>query len=147
MSNRFPHNLIASVGCLLALLAGCAPGDSPAIPAAGNQFDGIYQGENRLVGGGGYPCGPPSYLESVTVSHGAFVYQFAVNPPRTTPMPVQILADGSIHGQMQYAIQDYTPRPNIWTTWVTVTGRINGATLDAVAADERCTRRLILQKT
>jgi len=134
--------------CLLALVSGCAgiPATGPAVPGAGSRFDGSYEGENRLIGGGGYLCGSPGYPEAVVVSQGTFTYPFAVNPPRTTPMQVQIAADGSVHGQMQYVMQDYTPRSDLRTLWVTVTGQVSGATLDAIATDERCRRRLLLQR-
>jgi hypothetical protein len=139
---------LVPAGCLLVLMAGCAgvPGAGPTAAPTGSQFDGLYQGENRLIRGDGFLCGPPSYPESIAVSQGGFAYNFAVDPPRTTPMPVQVAADGSVRGQMQYAVQDYTPRSNIRTSWVTVTGQISGPMLDATVADERCSRRLILQK-
>lgn len=152
MSSGFPYGyscrLLAAAGCLLALLAGCtgSPDTGPAAPSAGSRFDGSYQGENRLLSGTDYMCGPPNYPQAIVVSRGVFVYPFPVNPPRTTPMPVQIAADGSIHGQMQYVVQDYTPRSNLRTVWVTVTGQVSDATFDAVATDERCRRRLLLQR-
>ena len=61
-----------------------------------------------------------------TVRGGRFDYPFAVNPPRTAPIPVQIAADGTFAAQMQYGTEDYRPRSRLRTAWVTVTGRIDG---------------------
>jgi len=144
--DRLTRALIA-LGCVL-LAAGCTapPGAVSTAPPAGTRFDGLYQGENQLVRGGGYLCGPPAHADAVAISQGGFAYPFPVNPPRTTPMPVQVAADGSLNGQMQYLVQDYDPRANIRPVWVTLSGRISGATLDAIVVDERCSRRLLLQR-
>jgi len=132
-------------GALAALAAGCAavPG---GMQAAGNQFDGVYAGDNQLVRGFGFVCGSPDDSLSLTVHDGRFDYPFAVAPPRTVPLPVQIAADGSFSGQMQYGTDEYLPRSNYRTEWVTVNGRITGATLDATEVELRCTRHLTLQR-
>jgi hypothetical protein len=123
-------------------LGGCA---APAGPAAGPQFDGIYAGQNTLIRGGGFLCGAASYPERLTVRGGRFDYSFAVNPPRTVPIPVQIAADGTFSAQMQYGTEEYGPRSWFRTAWVTVIGRIDGGTLAATIDDYRCTRRLTVQ--
>lgn len=140
-----PLSLLA--GCAFAL-AGCAglPGAAPALPAAGSQFDGTYAGQNSLVSGWGFLCGAPSYPETIAVSGGRFDYPFAVNPPRTAPVAVQIAADGTFRGQMQYGTEDFGPRSRYLTAWVTVTGRITGTMLDATVTDLRCVRRLTAQR-
>jgi len=134
--NRYMAIVIAGV------LSGCA---APAGPPAGPQFDGSYAGQNTLIRGWGYMCGAPSYSERLTVRGGRFDYQFAVNPPRTAPIPVQIAADGTFAAQMQYGTEDYWPWSRLRTAWVTVTGRVDGGTLAATIDDYRCTRRLMAQ--
>jgi hypothetical protein len=124
------------------VLGGCA---APAGPPAGTQFDGAYAGQNTLIRGGGYLCGAPSYSERLTVRGGRFDYPFAVNPPRTVPLPVQIAADGTVAAQMQYGTEDYGPRSRPRTAWVTVTGRVDGGMLAATIDDYRCTRRLMVR--
>jgi hypothetical protein len=132
------------------LAAGCTlPGASPptpALPAAGAQFDGIYSGMNTAISGSGFQCGPPAYPETITVSGGRFDYPFAVNPPRTTPVAVQIATDGTFAAQMQYGTDEPGPRSRYITAWVTVTGRIAGGELDATATDLRCVRRLTARR-
>src|SRR5260370_26753861 len=94
---------IVSVCCVIALAGGCAvPGGGPAIPAAGNQFDGTYQGDSRLVRGFGFLCGEPSYPEAITIRDGRFDYSFSDSPATPAPVPVRIAADGSFRGQIQY---------------------------------------------
>jgi hypothetical protein len=127
---------------IAGVLGGCA---APAEPAAGTQFDGSYAGQNTLVRGWGDLCGTNTYSERLTVRGGRFEYPFAVNPPRTVPIPVQIAADGTFTTQMQYGTEDYWPRSRLRTAWVTVTGRINGGMLAATIDDYRCTRRLTVQ--
>ncbi len=121
------------------LLGGCA---ASAGPAAGTQFDGSYAGQSDLVRGGGFLCGAMNAPERLTVSGGRFDYPFAVNPPRTVPIPVQIAADGTFAAQMQYGTEDYGPRARFRRAWVTVVGRIDGGMLAATIDDYRCTRRL-----
>jgi hypothetical protein len=129
-------------------VSGCVapPGPMPTAPPAGTRFDGLYQGESQLIRGSGYLCGPPAYAEAVTISQGTFAYPFPVNPPRTAPLPAQVAADGSVEGQLQYVVQDYDPRANVRRVWATLSGRISGAILEAIVVDERCSRRLLLQR-
>jgi hypothetical protein len=134
-------------GCACVLAAGCAtlPGalpPRPALPAAGSQFDGIYAGQNDAISGWGFLCGAPAYPETIAVSGGRFDYPFAVNPPRTTPVPVQIAADGTFAAQMEYGTEEPGPRSRYITAWVTVTGRIWGTELAATVTDLRCVRRV-----
>ena len=134
--------LIAAFGFVCAMAAGCA---GPAVPAAGNQFDGTYQGSNHLVSGGGFMCEPMNYPDTVTVQGGRFEYRFVDSLAKPVPVPVQVAADGSFSGQRQYGTEDLTPRALFLTVWVTVTGRFDGPTLEATAADYRCTRQLHLE--
>jgi hypothetical protein len=130
----------------LSLLAGAAlvSGCAPSVPAAGTQFDGTYAGQDTLVGGGGYQCGAPSFPETIAVRGGRFDYPYTVNAPRTAPLPVQVAADGTIHGQMQYGTSEYGPfrRDEFMPAWVTLDGRIVDTTLEATITDLRCVRRL-----
>lgn len=130
-------------GSALAAPAGCAP---PAGPPAGTAFDGTYTGQATLVRGGpSFICGELAQPLTIVVRDGRFAYPFEVDPPRTTPLPVQISADGTLSGQLLYGMVDYTPRGDSRTAWVTVVGRISGATLEATVVDPRCARRLVVR--
>jgi hypothetical protein len=134
-------------GCAVVLAGGCttvpgSPPPTPALPAAGSQFDGVYAGQNDAVSGWGFLCGAPAYPQTIAVSGGRFDYPFQVNPPRTTPVAVEIAADGTFAAQMQYGTEDPGPRTRYITAWVTVTGRIAAGELDATVTDLRCVRRL-----
>ena len=131
---------VAIVIC--GVLGGCA---ATAGPPAGIQFDGSYAGQSTLSRGGGYLCGAATSPETLTVDNGQFDYPFAVNPPRTVPIPVQIAADGTFSAQMQYGTEEYGPRSWLRTAWVTVIGRIDRGLLAATIDDYRCTRRLTAQ--
>jgi hypothetical protein len=135
---------IGFVVCVLALAGGCASG--PRVPAAGSQFDGTYDGTSRLVSDGGFVCGAVSYRGAITVTDGRFDYVFVDSLAKPTPIPIQIAADGSFSGRMQYGAEDFGPRSRLLMVWVTVTGHISGPELHAIAADYRCTRSLTLQK-
>jgi hypothetical protein len=62
---------------------------------AGNQFDGTYQGDNRVVRGFGWWRDPPSYRHSVTVKAGRFNYTFVDRLAQPALIPVRIAADGT----------------------------------------------------
>jgi hypothetical protein len=113
---------------------------------AGNQFDGTYQGDNRVVRGFGWVCAPPSYQDTVTVRAGRFSYTFVDQLAQPAPIPVQIAADGTFKGQIQYGTESNNPWAAFIVVWAIVTGRINGAALEATVADFRCTRQLMLQR-
>ena len=134
-------------GCAFVLAAGCtAPPAATPIQAAGSQFDGIYVGQNYAVSGWGFQCGAPAYPQTIAVSGGRFDYPFLVNPPRTTPVPVQIAADGTFRAQMLYGTEETGLRSLYMNAWVTVTGRIMQGQLDATVTDLRCVRRLTAQR-
>ena len=135
--------LLAALGCVGALAVGCT---GPALPAAGNQFDGTYQGDNRVVRGFGWVCAPPSYPDAVTVTAGRFNYTFVDQLAQPALIPVQIAADGTFRGQIQYGTESANPWAGFRVDWATVTGRISGPALEATAADFRCTRQLMLQR-
>ena len=95
MFGRIPSLL----GCLCAIVGGCA---APIVPA-GNQFDGTYQGDGRLTRGFGYVCAVPPPSTSITVRDGRFDYIYDnYDLAKPTPIPVQIAADGTFSGQIQY---------------------------------------------
>ena len=131
--------------CLWAFAGGCA---GPPAPAAGDQFDGTYRGESHVVrGDGGFVCAPRDALASVTIRNGQFDYVYTnYELAAPAPIPVQIAADGSFSGQIQYAADAYMRwGGTIITTWAMVRGRIAGKTLDATVSDYRCARQLQLQ--
>src|SRR5690242_5991368 len=86
---------------LCTFAGGCA---GPPVPVAGNQFDGTYQGESHVVrGDGGFVCAPHDALASVTVRNGRFDYVYRnYELAAPAPIPVQIAADGSFSGKIQY---------------------------------------------
>jgi hypothetical protein len=135
--------LLVALGCAGALAAGCtAPGPGPA----GTQFDGSYQGENRVVRGFGFVCEPPSYQDAVTVKDGRFDYAFVDSLARPAPIPVRIAADGTFSGQIQYGTDSTSRWAQMIVVWAMVRGRINGTALQATVTDYRCTRDLTLQQ-
>ena len=130
---------------LVLLLTACTP--TPLGPPAGPEFDGVYQGASRLVGGGGPLCGEPDVQLALTVRDGQFDYPFLVNAPRTAPLHVQIATDGSFRGEMQFGVTD--PRglgPGYRTEWATVTGRIVGSTMQGTIENLECTRQMSMQR-
>ncbi|MGC1409557.1 MAG: hypothetical protein WA864_11500 [Acetobacteraceae bacterium] len=133
---------------MLVVLAGCAPiTGAPAGPAAGAHFDGSFIGQDTLVNGVAFQCGEPTLPVRIEVRDGQFTYPFQVSPPRTAPLPVQIAADGTLGGQMQYGTGEDRPRRSSFVAdWVTLRGRIIGATLDATLTTLRCERRLTAQR-
>jgi hypothetical protein len=140
------HRIV--LACLLpplALVAGCAtPAGAP--PPAGTRFDGVYRGATELIPGVGFQCGQSDLPDRIIVRDGRFDFPFQVDPPRTTPIPVQIAADGSFAGRIQYGVVDYSRFSDYRTAWATVTGRIHGNELDATETDYRCARRSVLQR-
>ena len=136
---------IAAAAITAMILAGCA--EVPPAPPAGTQFDGVYAGQSTLVSGFGYVCGSPAYPFSVSVSDGRFVYSVFIPPYDTPRVPIQIGADGSMSGRSLYVAETFLPRgPDITNAWVTFNGHISGPILAATVQDERCTRRLTLQR-
>jgi hypothetical protein len=136
--------LLLSCFALAGLLAACT--EAPAVATAGTAFDGVYQGENRVVRGSGFVCAPDVFLQSIIVRNGRFDYPFPVSPPYVVPLPVLIAADGSLAGQLQYGTENPSAASEFTTAWVLVRGRITGPTLDATVTDKRCTRHLLLQR-
>ncbi len=123
------------------------PGMAPALPPAGNQFDGSYLGQDSLISGVAFQCGEPVLAETVAINGGRFDYPFQVSPPRTAPLPVQVAADGTLFGQMQYGLLEETPwHPRQINDWVTLRGRISGTQLDATITTMRCARHLVAQR-
>ncbi len=139
---------LRAAACLVALLSGYRSfaGAAPSLPAAGPPFDGTYIGQNTLVRGWGFVCDRPIYQQTITIRGGRFDYPFAVSPPRTAPLPVQVDADGTLHGQMLYGTEVYGPSGLYMTAWVTLTGRITGSELDATITDQRCVRHLTARR-
>jgi hypothetical protein len=138
-------------GCIVLMTGGCTglPGSAPpatSLPPAGTEFDGLYAGRNDAVSGWGFWCGAPAYPATITITGGRFDYPFLVNPPRTTPVVVQIAADGTFTARMLYGTDDPGPRSLYVTAWVTVVGRIAAGELDATVTDLRCVRRLTARR-
>jgi hypothetical protein len=122
---RFPATvpalLLAALGCIGLLEASCT---GPPGPVAGNQFDGTYQGDNRVIRGFGWVCAPRSYQDEVTVKDGRFDYTFIDQLAQPAPIPVQIAADGTFRGQIQYWTDSYDLNLSEGlTVWAIVTGR------------------------
>jgi hypothetical protein len=137
------RHILAALGCLCALTGGCV---APIAPA-GNQFDGTYQGDSRLIRGFGYVCALPAASTSVTVHGGRFDYIYDnYDLARPAPIPVQIAADGTFSGQIQYLV----PSLNRWGTtpaaWAMLRGRVAGKALDATLTDYHCTRQMDLTR-
>jgi hypothetical protein len=126
-----------------ALLSGCAA--APVTPA-GTAFDGSYTGQSVLIRGGGYLCGAPELPLTLSVGGGRFDYPFTVNLPRTTPVAVQIAADGSFVANMLYGTENYMLLSHYENQWVTVRGRIASGTLDGTVTDNRCTRQVTARR-
>jgi len=136
---------LSAIGCLCLIAGGCA---GPPVPVAGTQYDGAYQGESRVVrGDGGYVCAPRSAPASLVVKNGRFDYIYN-NYELAAPAPilVQVAADGTFSGQIQYTAESYMRwGGGIVTAWAMVRGRIAGKALDATVTDYRCARQLALQ--
>jgi hypothetical protein len=128
------------------LLASCAtiPPAGP-LPPASTAFDGEYAGRDMLISGS-FVCGASNYPLTLSVSGGRFDYPFAVNAPRTAPLPVQVSPDGALVGELLYGTLDYTPVDRYHNTWALLRGQIAGGALDAVVWDERCVRRVTARR-
>jgi hypothetical protein len=137
---------LPTLACLCSIASACA---GPPVPAAGNQFDGTYQGESHVVrGDGGYICAPHDAPASVVVRNGRFDYIYNnYDLAAPAPIPVQVAADGTFSGQIQYAAETYMrwSGGGIVAAWAMVRGRIAGKALDATVSDYRCARQLQLQ--
>ena len=137
---------LPAMACLCFIAGGCS---GPPVPAAGNQFDGTYQGESHVVrGDGGYICAPHDAPLSVVIRNGRFDYIYKnYDMAAAAPIPVQIAADGTFSGQIQYAAETYMrwSGGGIVAAWAMVRGRIAGKTIDATFSDYRCARELQLQ--
>ena len=145
-SSRHLFSRAAIVGALLAPIGACAT--TADGPPAGPQVDGIYTGESTLTRGWGYDCSSPAYPLSIPVKDGQFVYTILVSPLGNPPVPVQIYADGALHGQTVYKTEDYWSRSSsVVNQWILINGHIDGSTLDATVQDYRCTRHLTLHRT
>ena len=145
-SLRHLFSRAAIVGALLAPIGACAT--TADGPPAGPQVDGIYTGESTLTRGWGYDCSSPAYPLSIPVKDGRFVYTILVSPLGNPPVPVQIYADGALHGQTVYKTEDYWSRSSsVVNQWILINGHIDGSTLDATVQDYRCTRHLTLHRT
>ena len=145
-SSRHLFSRAAIVGALLAPIGACATAASG--PPAGPQVDGVYTGESTLTRGWGYDCPDPSYPLSIPVKDGQFVYTILVSPLGNPPVPVQIYADGSLHGQTIYKTETYWPRaPSGMDTWTPINGHDNDSNQDAPIHAPPCTRHLTLHRT
>jgi len=138
MFGRIPSLL----GCLCAIVGGCA---APIVPA-GNQFDGTYQGDGRLTRGFGYVCAVPPPSTSITVRDGRFDYIYDnYDLAKPTPIPVQIAADGTFSGQIQYLVPSWNKWGSTPAAWAMLRGHVSGKVIDATLTDYYCARQLELQ--
>ena len=78
-----PRRILSALGCICALTGGCV---APIVPA-GNQFDGTYQGDSRLIRGFGYMCAVPAPSTSITIRDGRFDYIYD-NYDLARPAPI-----------------------------------------------------------
>ena len=132
-------------GCAI-ILGNCAV--PPEVPPAGPRYDGVYVSQDTLVTGVAFQCGAPDLPVRMEVRDGRFAYPFQVSPPRVASLPVQIAADGSMTGQMQYGMgEEIFGLSRDLNDWVLLRGRISGPTIEATITTLRCTRRLIGQRS
>ena len=137
-----PRRILSALGGLCALTGSCA---APIVPA-GNQFDGTYQGDSRLIRGFGYVCAVPAPFTSITVRDGRFDYIYDnYDLARPAPIPVQIAADGTFSGQIQYLVPSWNRWGTTPTAWAMLRGRVAGKALNATLTDYYCTRQMDLQ--
>ena len=130
-------------------LAGCGAGVGvPPLTPASPQYDGSYAGESQLTRGfGGYVCGQPDHPQQISISGGRFDYPFQYQPSIVFQVPVQVAADGTISGRLQYfSDYPYSKWADGHLEWVFVSGRIAGPTLDATMISPRCTERIVAQR-
>jgi hypothetical protein len=131
--------------CALVLGSCAIP---PPLPPAGVQYDGVYIGQDILVSGAGFQCGLSNPIEQVEVRNGRLDYPFQVSPPRIAPLPVQVAADGTMAGQMQYGTgEEISAFSRDRVDWVYLRGAITGSTMEATITDLRCVRRLVAQRS
>jgi hypothetical protein len=137
-----PIRILPALGCLCVITGGCA---APIVPA-GSQFDGTYEGGSRLTRGFGYVCALPAATISVTVHDGRFDYIYDnYELAKPVPIPVQIAADGTFSGQIQYLVPSWNKWGSTPATWAMLRGRVAGKTLDATLTDYYCIRQFNLQ--
>jgi hypothetical protein len=126
------------------LLGGCVI--PPPLPPAGVQYDGVYIGQDTLISGVAFQCGLSTPVERVEVRDGRFDYPFQVSPPRIAPLHVQIAADGTMAGQMQYGTgEEISEFSRDRVDWVYLRGAITGSTMEATITNLRCVRQLVAQ--
>lgn len=132
----------AALGALI-LLCGCTL--APKLPPAGDQFDGTYVGDTRLVRGSGFVCGIADLPKSIVVKNGRFEYPFQVDPPTVAPLEVQVYQNGTFDHWEKYLTPE-APRYNPVEGFVSVKGTIRNGTLAATESDMRCSRHSVLTR-
>jgi hypothetical protein len=131
---------------LCPIVVGACATAPPPMPA-GTQYDGAYVGQDTLISGVEFQCGPPNVQERLEVRSGRFDYPFQVSPPRVAPLPVTIGIRGELTGQMQYGTGDeITEFSRDRVDWVYFRGNITGMTLVGTISNIHCVRRLIAER-
>ena len=133
--------LLLGALCGLALASPC--GTASATNDTYHRFDGTYSGNGNPIMGWGYVCGA-SDLQSLVVADGQFYYPFHLDPLTTKTVPIKISPDGSFMAYAEYATggesSDYMPGA------LTITGRVDGQILQAVARNMYCSREVTLRR-
>lgn len=135
------HRVLLGTLCALALASPC--GTASADNDTYHRFDGTYSGNSNPIMGWGYVYGS-SDRHSLVVADGKFYYRFHVDPFTTKTIPIMIAADGSFMARAEYATggesSDYIPGS------LTITGHVDGETLQAVARNMYCSRNVTLRR-
>ncbi len=135
------YRILLGALCLLALASLC--GTASAGNDTYRQFDGTYSGNGDPIMGWGYVCGT-SDLQSLVVADGKFYYPFHLDPLTTNTIPIKISPDGSFMAYAEYATggesSDYMPGA------LTITGHVDGQTLQAIARNMFCSRKIALRR-
>jgi hypothetical protein len=138
-----PHRVLLGSVCALAFALAC--GTASAGVAAFHQFDGTYRGNSSLVKGWGYVCGTSDLSRSLVVANGGFDFPFQIDRLEIRRIPVEISAEGSFTASLQYGTGGESSA--YISRIVTITGHINGQTLQATVSDLDCTRNIVLRRT
>lgn len=137
------RNLRVLLGTLCALALASPCGTASADNDTYHRFDGTYNGNGNPILGWGYLCGT-SDLQSLVVADGQFYYPFHVDPLTTKTVPIKISSDGSFKAYVDYATggetSDYMPGS------LTITGRVDGQILQAIARNMYCSRKVTLRR-
>jgi hypothetical protein len=127
----------------LALGAQASIDAAPAVAAGTYRFDGAYAGYSTITRGFGTPCTNPNLSPGLIVSEGRFSYPFWTAEGQELHIPVQIRADGSFSGSLEYQTDSFDVARAVRAG---IRGRILGQTLQGLETDLRCSHQFVLQK-